>query len=216
MPDSLGNLGVEGPCIWLSHIKISHSSSRRVGSFLDDILTLQSVHRTPGSVTAYSSSETCPPPVSVTKLISPPDKPNPPNTSDIKRQNIHTVRGVRHIHWTPSLMCPKQNKANIKQPGVQEDIFSISGDWIYNHIQSPPCLPRCQDFPEQLADQYCLEQQSTISQQCLLPLCFSLQICSGHSLGNPRASKFTKLLAPYRTVCPWASKLWYCLAPVHD
>lgn len=120
-----------------------------------------------------------------------------------QRSQTHTLNTFTYVPKT------KQNKTNIKQPGVQEDIFSISGDWIYNHIQSPPCLPRCQDFPEQLADQYCLEQQSTISQQCLLPLCFNLQICSGHSLGNPRASKFTKLLAPYRTVCPWASKLWY-------
>lgn len=89
-----------------------------MGSFLDDILT--SVHGTPGSVAACSSSETCPPPISVTKLISMPDKPNPSNTNGIKRQNIHTVRGVGHMHWTPSLTCQKQTKTNIKQPGVQD------------------------------------------------------------------------------------------------
>lgn len=103
-----------------------------------------------------------------------------------QRSQTHTLNTFTYVPKT------KQNKTNIKQPRVQGDIFSISGDWIYNHIQSPPCLSRCQDFPEQLADQYCLEQQPTILASTL----FQFANLQWSQSGEPQG------LQIHKTACP--------------
>lgn len=84
-----------------------------------------------------------------------------------------------------------------KAPRVQEDISSVPGDWVCNHIKSPPlCLPRCQDFPEWFTDQYCLAYTLPSNPY----FCFNLQICSDHSLGHPWTSESTEYL-PHLRLC---------------
>lgn len=137
--------------------------------------------------------------LSVTKLISTPENTNSPNANNVKRQNIHIVRGVRHRCMLVTFIhTPKPQGYRRTSPLPLEIESTITLTLLL-------CLPRCQDFPEQFTDQYYLEYTLPSNPY----FCFNVQICSDHSLGHPWTSESTEVLAPSKVICRQASQLWY-------
>ena len=136
--------------------------------------------------------------LSVTKLISTPENTNSPNANNVKRQNIHIVRGVRHRRTLVTFIhTPKPQGYRRTSPLPLETESTITLNLL---------LYVSQDVrTSQFTDQYCLEYTLPSNPY----FCFNLQICSDHSLGHPWTSESTEVLVPSKVVCHQASQLWY-------
>lgn len=113
----------------------------------------------------------------------------PKKTKRLHSQRSQTQTYNGHLYS----YAKKQNTKQKQTPEVQVNISSIPKYLVYKYIQSSDMSPGVRTAQNKSLSITILSTH----QPTILPFCFSLQICSGHSLRNPnpRASKSTNVLA---------------------